>query len=150
MAKLLTNNDEVNGLRMGDEASIRQLYHLYYRPLCYFAERLVGNKAEAEDIAVDSFLKLLRKKDDFTTLPDIRSFLFTATRNACFDHLRKNRSKDKSARELTYLARPEEQFGEREMIASKVLQIIYTEIESLPPQCRAVFTSLFMKGKSTA
>jgi len=144
------NYDLINGFRNGEEVSVRHLYHLHYRALCYFAEQLVSDKQEAEDIAVESFIKLLQKKTDFNNLSDIKSFLYTTTRNACFDLLRKNKVKDKSNRELEYLAQPDDQFGEAEMITAKVLQTIYAEMENLPSQCRKVFTSIFIEGKTTA
>jgi RNA polymerase sigma-70 factor (ECF subfamily) len=144
------HTDLMVGFRNGDEAAIKQLYDQHYRALCYYAEQLVQDKAEAEDIAVDTFLKLLNKKADFDNLPDIKSFLFTATRNACFDVLRRNKRLEKSNKELEYLAEPDEMFGQQEMITAKVLQVIYAEVENLPAQCRQVFKSIFIESKSTA
>ncbi len=64
--QVVPNHSEIiNGFQNGEETAIRQLYSLHYRPLCYFAEKLVNDKEEAEDIAVDTFLKLLKKKNDF-------------------------------------------------------------------------------------
>ncbi len=142
--------DVITGFRNGEEPAVRQLYDLHYRALCYYAEQLTGDKEEAEDIAVDTFLKLLHKKNDFDNLADIKSFLYRATRNACFDYLRKNKRKDRRNRELTFLAEPDELFGDQEMIITKVLQVIYAEVENLPGQCKQVFKLLFMEGKSTA
>lgn len=139
----------VEDFRNGNEIAIRHLYELYYRSLCYFADQLVNDKAEAEDIAVDSFLKLLHKKDDFNSLADIKSFLYKVTRNACFDVLRKTKCRDRYNRELKYMTEPDELFGDHEMITAKVLQIIYTQVENLPVQCKQVFKSIFIAGKST-
>jgi DNA-directed RNA polymerase specialized sigma24 family protein len=36
------------------------------------------------------------------------------------------------------------------MIISNVLQLIYSEVENLPVQCRTVFKSIFIEGKTTA
>ncbi len=143
MNVVLSNNDLIHGFRNGDEIAIRQLYNQHYRPLCYFSEKLINNKTEAEDIAVDTFLKLLNKRDDFETLADIKSFLFTATRNACFDFLRKIKRQDKSSFELEYLSAPQEVFGEKEMITAQVLQVIFSEVESFPCQSKK-FLNLFL------
>ncbi len=143
-------NEMITGFRNGEETATRQLYDMYYRPLCYYAEQLVNEKGEAEDIVVEVFLKLLKKKDDFDNLPNIKSFLYKATRNACFDFLRKNKRKDRYNRELSFITEPDELFGEKEMIAAKVLEVIYAEIENLPGQCKQIFKSIFMEGKTTA
>lgn len=146
------HTDIIIGLHKGDEQSVRALYNLYYRPLCYFSERLIHDKAEAEDIVVETFLKLLNKKNDFDRLTDVESFLFTATRNACIDFLRKIKRRQiqqLDAAQETLSITPELP-GESEMITAKLLQIIYARAEGLPTQCRKVFTSFFIEGKSTA
>jgi RNA polymerase sigma-70 factor (family 1) len=150
MEPVQKHTDIISKFHEGDEAAVRHVYHLHYRPICYFAEQLVNDKAEAEDIAVNSFIKLLNKRADFDNLTDIKSFLYTAARNACFDLLRRNKVKDKLGRELAYLSAPDEQFGEHEMIIAKVLQVIYAEAEKLPGQCKQVFKLIFIEGKSTA
>lgn len=144
------HTDIINGLHKGEEASIRALYAMHYRALCYFAERLILEKAEAEDIAVETFIKLLNKRHDFDNLPDIKSFLFTAARNACIDFLRKAKRRNRSPIEPELLSIPDQPTGEAEMITAKILQTIYAEAENLPGQCRQVFKSFFIEGKSTA
>jgi RNA polymerase sigma-70 factor (family 1) len=149
---LITNNDIdlLEGFRNGNETAIRKLYVLYYRPLCYFNQKLINFSQEAEDISTETFLKLLQKRNDFDSLSDIKSFLFTASKNACLDFLRKEKRHNKSHQEISLLSPLEELFGEQEMITAKVLQAIYAEIENLPNQCQQVFKSIFIEGKSTA
>lgn len=141
--------DLLDGFRKGDETAIRKLYSLHYRPLCYFNQKLVNCKQEAEDISTETFLKLLQKKEDFDCLSDIKSFLFTASRNACFDFLRKEKRHNKSHQEISLSLPFEEHFGEQEMLTAKVLQSIYAEVENLPKQCQQIFKSIFIEGKST-
>lgn len=142
--------DLLEGFRNGNEKAIRKLYVLYYRPLCYFNQKLINYSQEAEDISTETFLKLLQKKEDFDSLSDIKGFLFTASKNACYDFLRKEKRHNKSHKEIGFLLPMEEHFGEQEMITAKVLQTIYAEMENLPNQCRQVFRSIFIEGKSTA
>lgn len=149
MTALPPANELIEGFRNGSESSVRRIYDEYYRPLCYFATRLIGVSDEAEDIAVECFLKLLSKRQDFERLPDIKSFLFTAVRNACFDHLRRKKTKDRFAREQLLLSEMDEQFGQDEMLIAKTLQLIYAEIEVLPQQCKNIFKSIYFDGKTT-
>jgi RNA polymerase sigma-70 factor (family 1) len=150
MEPVQKHTDIISKFHEGDEAAVRQIYDLHYRAICYFAEQLTSDRAEAEDIAVNTFIKLLNKRTEFDNLTDIKSFLYTAARNACFDFLRRNKVKDKLGRELAFLSEPDQLFGEQEMIISKVLQVIYAEVEKLPGQCKQVFKLVFMEGKSTA
>lgn len=139
----------INGFRKRDEGAVKQLYSLHYRPLCYFADQLLHNQEEAEDIAIDSFLKLLNKKEEFGSLKEIKQFLFTTTKNACFDELRRKKRRNFDHQMISFLTDPEEQTGNRELIAAKVLQVIYAEVENLPQQTKLVFQAIFFDGKST-
>lgn len=150
MILIPANTVIIDGLRKADEYSIRTLYLMHYRALCYFAEKLVQDKAEAEDIAEETFLKLLNKRNDFDNLADIKSFLFTATRNACIDFLRKKKRRMQSHKELEYLGGMDEIQAGTEMLQARILQMIYAEVENLPGQCKKVFKSFFIEGKTTA
>jgi RNA polymerase sigma-70 factor (family 1) len=145
-----TEEELMQGLQRGDEAAVRQIYHLHYKALCYFADQLLHDKDEAEDVAVDSFLKLLQRKDDFENLKKVKGFLFTSTRNACFNLLERNKMKARHEQSLGELLQNYESNANYEEIFAKVLQLIYTEIEQLPPQTKVIFTSTFIDGKSTA
>lgn len=141
--------DLLERFRNGDEIAIRELYKTHYRPLCYFNQKIVQHIQEAEDISTEVFLKLLRKKNDFGSLNEIKSFLFTASKNACLDFLRKQ--KQQITQELSSdIVTIDENSIDEEMLTAKILQSIYAEIESLPKQCKQVFKAIFIEGKSTA
>jgi RNA polymerase sigma-70 factor (ECF subfamily) len=143
------DKDLIDGLHRNDAAAIKQLYSQHYRSLCYYAEKLIHHKAEAEDIAVNSFIKLLNKRNGFDNLPDIKAFLYTATRNACFDFLRKEKTHEASHKEIMHLSAVAEE-NDLDMINAEIMQAIYLEIENLPKQCGQVFKLIFFKGMHTA
>ncbi|HJY13160.1 MAG TPA: hypothetical protein VJ304_10265, partial [Flavobacterium sp.] len=65
----------LEGFRRGDESAVRELYKIYYRPLCYFNQKIIQHTHEAEDISTEIFLKLLQRKNDFGSLGEIKGFL---------------------------------------------------------------------------
>lgn len=132
-----------------DEAATRRIYDFFYRPLCYYADTIIHNKQEAEDIAVESFVKLLHKRKDFSSLSGIRAFLYTAARNACIDFLRKEKRHRQSHHEIEYLSEPVS-LPDHIEISAEVLATLYREIEALPPQCAAIFRLLFFQQLTTA
>lgn len=134
----------------GSEAAVRQLYDRYYKPLCWFAEQLVKQSQDAEDIALESFVKLLHKRRDFDSLGQLQSFLYTATRNACYNFLRDERRHLHSHEELGYLSQHSDTAAINEELTARVLTLIYSEMEQLAPQCRSVFKGIFLEGKTTA
>ena len=126
------------------------LFKRYYKPLCYFAWQLTGNKAEAEDIAGETFMKLWRKHNDFDSLRNVRAFLYIATRNACFDYLKHIQRKSVSHEELLYLAESSEEYIETRMARAEILQLILFEVETLPPIRRQIFKMIYLEGLSTS
>lgn len=135
--------------QQGSQEAISQLFQLYYQPLVYFAESITSNRNEAEDIVVDTFIKLMKKTTDFDSLPNIRSFLYVATRNACYNYLQYLKVNNRSQEELGYLATPEIIHPDLAIIDAEVIQAIVEEIENLPPQCKQIFKSYYFKRMNT-
>lgn len=149
MTSHLDDHDFVGLFREQDPISIRKLYDAFYRPLCYYTEKIVENQHEAEDIVVEAFIKLIRKRNDFSKLSEIKAFLYTATKNAAIDYLRKMKRHELAKSEILYI-NGMLLFDDAEVVNAEVLGILYQEIENLPPQCAAVFKLLFFQRLSTS
>ena len=57
------------------------------------AVRLLGNPAEAEDVAQTVFLRAFQRFDTIGTSPAAAGWLKTVTRNACLNHLSRYRAR---------------------------------------------------------
>ena len=57
------------------------------------AVRLLGNPAEAEDVAQTVFLKAFQRFDAIGSSPAAAGWLKTVTRNACLNHLSRYRAR---------------------------------------------------------
>ena len=143
------DNELVSGFKKGEINAVRQVYEKYYRLICYYAESLIRHKQEAEDIAVESFVKLLQRKEEFSSLPQIKTFLYTVSRNACIDYYRREKRHHFSHNELRYISLESENDEDPFIISSEVLQAMYEEIEKLPPKCGHVFKLFFFKSFTT-
>ena len=65
----------IASFRSGDKKAMEYLYALHYKTLCYFANKLVLDLPQAEDIVADSYIKLWNLRSNFDTLVNIRAFL---------------------------------------------------------------------------
>ena len=65
------------------------------------AVRLLGNPAEAEDVAQTVFLKAFQAGDEVVTSPSAPGWLKTTTRNMCLNHLSRYRARWQFFSELT-------------------------------------------------
>ena len=137
----------LDALRQRDPGAFDQLYVLYYRPLCYFAENLVGNADTAQDLATESFIKLLNFPGSFDSKKNLKSFLYAVTRNACYDHLRAIRRHKGSHEEIRYLSGGQYDNAERQLIRAEILQAIYAAIEKLPGKYKGPIKLALLEGK---
>ena len=139
----------IQGLKKRHSHALNYIFKRHYKPLCYFAWQLTGNKPEGEDIAGEVFIKLWRRHNDFNSLQNIKAFLYIATRNACFDYLKHVQRKNASHEELFYLAENSEEFIQSRMAKAEVLQAILYEVETLPPVRRQIFKMIYLQDLST-
>ena len=65
------------------------------------AVRLLGNPAEAEDVAQTVFLKAFERFDVLANSPTAGGWLKTVTRNACLNHLSRYRARWQSLSDLS-------------------------------------------------
>lgn len=138
------NSFNMAEFQQGSPLAVAHLFEMLYRPLVYFAISITHDKAEAEDIVVECFEKAMMKKMDFDSLPNLRSFLYVATRNACFNYLRSLKVDARSQQELQYLHNPmANDNADLQQIEAEVLSSILEEIETLPTQCRQVFRHVY-------
>jgi RNA polymerase sigma-70 factor (ECF subfamily) len=77
---------EVRGGRAG---ALAPLFERHHARLYRFCLRMTGNRAAAEDLVQDVFMRMLKYsrtfKDEMSFLP----WMFRIARNACVDHLRR-------------------------------------------------------------
>lgn len=75
----------------GDEAAFEQLFLRHYRRVYLTAVRIVGNPEDAEEIALDAFLKLHERRVEVGESSQITGWLYRTATNAAFNVLRSRR-----------------------------------------------------------
>jgi len=135
--------------REGNEEALAHFFKLHNKSLCFFANRLVQDAVEAEDIVSDCFLKLWKRHKDFETSSNIKSFLYVSCRNACLDYLK--HLKVKSAAQQNYFSQltQSEETILYTIMEAEFLEILSQEIELLPEKCREIFKLIYFEGKKT-
>ena len=83
--------DWVARIRGGDAPAFEALFHAYHAPLCAFANRLVGVRDLAEEIVQEVFLYIWERRETWDVRSSVKSYLFTAVRNAAMSYLRHER-----------------------------------------------------------
>jgi RNA polymerase sigma-70 factor (ECF subfamily) len=92
----------ISGLRRGDDAAFAALFRTLYAGLVAAAERLLGDRASAEDVAQDVMLELWRRREQLPEDVSLRGYLYQSVRNRALNKLRHART----AREAEPYVRP--------------------------------------------
>lgn len=124
------------------------LFKRYYKGLCYFAWKLVGDSELAEDLAQDAFIAYLQRKENVSEDENsIRSFLYTAVKFAAFNINRKNKVVAKYWTKVDFREMDEIDL-EHTVIQSEFYSRVYQIIATLPPSCQEICKMGYIEGYS--
>jgi RNA polymerase sigma-70 factor (family 1) len=141
------HSDIISGFHKGNSRAFDLLFDMFFPALCYFANKLIEERQEAEDIVLDTFQKLWARREHFETMPNIKAFLYITVRNTCLNYLRYRETQRKRTREMIKLMPDRfEEDAEQQRIRAEVMKNIYSEIEKLPKKCREVFELYYFEG----
>ena len=87
----LSDKDVIEEAREGRESAFRELIRRYERPVFSVIYRMVHDRELAEDLAQDTFIKVLNALDKYDPSYKFSSWIFKIAHNTTVDHLRKKR-----------------------------------------------------------
>lgn len=124
-------------LRNGDEKAYTYLVDRFYHRLCAYADSLVHDKDQAEDIVQNVLVRVWEKRKTLDARFSLKSFLFRSVRNEFVDHHRKRQSV--AVLEKDYVETLRKFEGRDEAFFEKLLARAQREIQELPPKCQKIF-----------
>lgn len=117
------------------------LFRDLFKPLCAFAMKYVNDLDEARNLVHEVFITVWEKFDSLPSDTNYRSYLYTAVRNRCLNHLRD--TKKHLSIEKAELIRAEETSSMETVELEREIELA---INSLPEKCRMVFEFSRMEG----
>lgn len=145
MLKGMLANEEkaLAAFKDGDEEGLAFLFRVYYPVLVVFACKYISNSA-TDEIVNEAFYKLWEKRSSINSLSHFRSYLYKIVYHDCLKAKRNARlqtidNADEAVHDFDYSA---------ELIKSETLRHLYQAIDTLPAQCKQVFTQLYVEGKT--
>jgi RNA polymerase sigma-70 factor (ECF subfamily) len=140
----------ISRFSQGDEVAFRMIFNEQLRPLCYFAHKLIGQKEEAEDIVSTAFAGLWERRQQFTAFSAVKSFLYIAVRNSCYDLLKHRNVVNKAEDMLKDTGNVQDIAVDARVLQTELLQIILGELNSLPERSRQILEWSFLEEKKTS
>lgn len=125
-------------MKRGKEYAFDFFFNYYYPGLCVYAQKMISlPEEEARDIVQDVFVKFWNDCKKLDIQFSIRSYLFVAVKNKCFDVLRKKNRNVKVQEISNEHDIPDEAF--ETYILSELETLFNKSLTKLPERCREVF-----------
>ncbi|MGN6194711.1 MAG: RNA polymerase sigma factor [Ginsengibacter sp.] len=142
-------NDYTLSFQRGEEEGFDFFFRILFQQLCFFANRKLNNMEEAEDIVSAAFIKIWNKHSQFNDAGGIRSYLYQIVQNDCIKFYEKTSKVISMQKEINYLITTNGNNNiEEDIIRAEFYGELYTAIKTLPPECRKIFTMLYIEGKT--
>ncbi len=123
-----------------DMGAYEQLYHLLFPALFSIAFNILQSKETSEEIVSDVFLKIWNSRSYLAQLDSTLMYIFRMTKNTALTEYakqKKERTTDISTLDHQVFLQFED--PEHKLISSELQIALNTAIQSLPPQCQAIF-----------
>ena len=143
-----TEQELVEGCRNGDNTARKGLYDAYAGRLFAVCLRYLSDRATAEDMLHDSFIKIFGSLNKFTYRGEgsLRAWMERVTVNVVLEYLRRNKKSIISNVEDGDI--PDMQDAPRDEIARVPYEIIMKYVQELPDGYRTVFNLFCIEGWS--
>ncbi len=73
---------------MFSEREYKEIFELYYIPLCYYARKYNLDHYEAEEVVQQVFLRIWEKRDIYYLEKSIQAYLYQSVKNESINYLR--------------------------------------------------------------
>lgn len=135
----LTDAEISTALKNGNEKVYEHLFRTYYSRLCNYADSLLKEEEEAEEIVQQIFLKLWEKRMELTGISSFKSYLYRMVYNACLNRIRHEKVRRDYADDYKNTTSEAGESSAKKVVAKELEGLIAEAIDKLPEQCRMVF-----------
>lgn len=138
---------------VGDEAAFMELFRRYAPALTGFADRFFHNRAIAEEIVQEVFLKVYRARRSYKQRSKFSTWLYTIATRTCLNELRRgvhrHVSKPLDDAEVT-IEDPRSVGADEALAGHEMAEKVWEILKHLPDKQRAAFILVRFEGKSYA
>lgn len=150
-----SDKKRVQQILSGDMNAFRSLIDDFQRLVCHIVFRMVTNETDREEICQEVFIKVHQNLKDFQFKSKLSTWIGRIAYNTCINYLKKKKlplyddflrndvqngkSNSETPKRIadfaTSLRMPDDH-----VISRETMHFVYTEIEKLPPDFRAILT----------
>lgn len=142
----LSNPEIIARLRRGERKALDPIFDTFFASLCYFANKMIDDKMQSQDIVIENFVKVWERRETFEDAKSIKAFLYISVKNSCINHIRSRKSQEKGYKKIAEMVEVVEQDAEQMRIKAEILRMVTQEIPNLPEKCGLIMQLIFRDG----
>lgn len=137
--------EDFHRLQSGEIKAFERLFVSLYPGLCHIAEHYLQDRALSKDMAQEAFIKWWNKREDFTCLAAMKSFLYLTVKNLCLNYLRDHQHEVEWSDSLS--EESDEDF-ELFVIEEEAVRALYDAVNRLPRQSANIMRLVLQGAKN--
>ncbi len=127
-----------------DHSAFDQLFRHYVPGLVSFANSVINDRHQSEEVVGDVFVKIWENRKTLTAIRNFSHYIYIATRHQALNYIKSR--KGSGFEELGEMGALSFKTPEKSMIAKENLQKIAGAINELPSRCRLIFRLIKEEG----
>ena len=121
-----------------DEKAFELIFKKHYKTVYNYARYNITDESACHDITQDIFTYLWENRDDIDIRKSLKSYLLSASHNACINFLKKQTNKNRHLANY-FQESVKEENGYDVIFESALMDSLNTIINDLPDHCREIF-----------
>ncbi|MGE0078402.1 MAG: RNA polymerase sigma-70 factor [Bacteroidales bacterium] len=135
----LSDQNILVGLRNGDEQVFEGIFRTYYERLCNYANTILNDMDEAEEMVQGAFLTVWEKHETIEIHTSVKSYLYRAVHNSCLNRVKHYKVQKVHGEEFKNRSDILLDDASQDLIGTELDSLVAHAIDSLPQQCKQVF-----------
>ncbi|MDR0687890.1 MAG: RNA polymerase sigma factor [Prevotellaceae bacterium] len=142
---------QIEQARKGDVSAFNRLIERYYEGILHLLKQRLGNVADAEDLAQQTFAKAFENLGSYSSKYAFSTWVYSIANNCCIDFMRKRRigstvSIEKLVEDEDFNTKNAQLNPEETMIAEQEMMEASLLLDKLKPQYRRIIELRYLKG----
>lgn len=136
---VLSEQEIIGAIREGNERIFEEIFRKYYQSLCNYANSILKEMDEAEEVVQNLFLSIWEKRSDLEISVSLKSYLYRAVHNHCLNRIKHLKVREEYQQYAVNFYDASYESVSQTVMKNELEIKIEEAIKKLPEQCRLIF-----------
>lgn len=136
---VLSEQEIIGAIREGNERIFEETFRKYYQSLCNYANSILKETDEAEEVVQNLFLSIWEKRSDLEISISLKSYLYRAVHNHCLNRIKHLKVREEYQQYAVNFYDASYESVSQTVMKNELETKIEEAIRKLPEQCRLIF-----------